>query len=557
MVTMVASSGVDGRAHDGVANAEEATTSDAIPEEYLENVASVMRQTFGELNDFVAAWKDKTRETSENVGEDGVSNQTAGTFSDIDDDPIVLCADPRESIRLEDLCASENALLSKTTMIVAHLGEEIQRLARIAEEIIYPLLTTFGERAGQGGEEMTDEYLRKVFVDKLQPLQDSLLFMDQLRAVIYNLFTQLAVVYSTFAAYTPYQSVRLSWAFDMLGYALSIAVGVDEAVRSNKILGSALMNFKRAVLVLRADPQQFGMNEVDVSTLDSALSIIDKQLFASSFFNDILCELEQTEQPDRFIKELAGATLECIESTSARVHSKAERVGDKRMLLSALCLTILHSRLVPDIPDRKLCTRAWEVHKLFTLLPVATSILVCPGAILHAHLSPASREVGPANGMDSVVALRRERLDNLDQTFPAKLFSMISETVSWLATFTAAPNITPSLASTMTARVALFKQGIVLSNRMRHYIQEIIHLHVSLDAPVTKRRIKLIAQGVEMLQAVHDAFTGNVNLSLEMHHLLKFMLDRILRAMVRSRARSSRLNHTTNHTHRRRFLRVN
>ena len=207
---------------------------------------------------------------------------------------------------------SENALLSKTTMIVAHLGEEVQRLARIAEEIIYPLLNTFGERAEVSEEEMTDEYLRNAFVDKLQPLQDSLLFMDQLRAVICNLFTQLSVVYSTFAAYTPYQSVRLAWAFDMLGYALAIAVGVDEAVRSNKILGSALMNFKRAVLVLRADPPQFGMNEVDVSSLDSALSIIDKQLFAASFFNDVLSELEQAEQPDRFIKELAGATLKCI-----------------------------------------------------------------------------------------------------------------------------------------------------------------------------------------------------------------------------------------------------
>lgn len=542
MVTMVASSGVDGRAHDGVASVDEQpTTSDAIPEEYLENVASVMRQTLGELDDFIAAWKDKTRETSENVGEDGVSNHTTGTRGDGDDDPIVLCADPRERIRLEDLCASENALLSKTTMIVAHLGEEVQRLARIAEEIIYPLLNTFGERAEVSEEEMTDEYLRNVFVDKLQPLQDSLLFMDQLRAVICNLFTQLSVVYSTFAAYTPYQSVRLSWAFDMLGYALAIAVGVDEAVRSNKILGSALMNFKRAVLVLRADPPQFGMNEVDVSSLDSALSIIDKQLFAASFFNDVLSELEQAEQPDRFIKELAGATLECIESTCARVHSKAERLGDKRTLLSAICLTVLHSRLVPDIPDRKLCLRAWEVHKLFTLLPVATSVSVCPGAILDAHLSPASREFGLPNGMGAIVALHRETLNNLDQTFPAKLGGMILETVSWLAKFTAAPNITPSLASTMSARVALFKQGIVLANRMRHYIQEIIHLHVSLDAPVTKRRIRLIAQGVEMLQAVHDALTGNVNLSLEMHHLLKFMLDRILRAMVRSYARLFRI----------------
>ena len=515
---------------------EEASTSaseDAIPEEYLENVANVMRQTLDELNDFLSAWNDKTRETSENVGEDGVLNQTAttATFSDRDDDPISLCGDPRENIRLEDICASENALLSKTTMILAHLGEEIQRLARIADETIYPLLTTFGERA-DGEDGMSDETLRKAFVDKLQPLQDSLLFMDQLRAVIFNLFTQLSVVYSTFAAYTPYQSVRLSWAFHMLGYALAIAAGIDEAVRSNKILGSALMNFKRTVLVLRGDPPQFGMNEVDVSSLDSALSIVDKQLFASSFFSDVMSQLGETEQPDRFIKELAGVTLERIESTSLRVHTKAERLGDKHTLLSCLCLTILHSRLVPDMPDRKLCCRAWDVHKLFMLLPVATSISLCPAALLDAHLSPTSREFGPHNGLESVVAIRREMLNALDQTFPPKLGGMILETASWLAKFTASPNVSPSLARTMNARVTLFKQGFVLAERMRHYVQEIIYLHVSLDAPVTKRRIRLIGQGVEMLQAVHDAFTGHVNLHLETQHLLKYMLDRILRVMV-------------------------
>jgi hypothetical protein len=56
---------------------------------------------------------------------------------------------------------------------------------------------------------------------------------------------------------------------------------------------------------------------------------------------------------------------------------------------------------------------------------------------------------------------------------------------------------------------------------------------VSLEAPVTKRRVRLIARAVEMLQAMCEAFTQNLNLSLEVQHVLKFLADRIHRMMVR------------------------
>jgi len=508
------------------------TSANDVPEEYAENASAVIRETLDSFLEYVETWAQKTRETADNLGEEGVSNRGPRWSGNGTTDAIVLNGDPRENIRIEDLVTCENALLSKTTMILAHLGGEVERLSVVADETIYPMLTTFGERANDS-DAMSDAELRDAFVGKLEPFQDALLFMDQVRAVVCNLFTQLTVVYSTFAAYTPYQTVRLAWSFDMLGRALAIGVGIDEVVRNNRALRSALMNFKRVVLLLRANPEQFGMNEVDVVSLDSAVAIVENQLLSSSVFASVLTQLTETEQPDRFIKELAGTTLELLESTTARLNTDTERLNDKRTLLSCLCLTILHSGLVPDIADRKLCMKAWEVHKVCVLVSVTTTVSVCPGAILEAHLSPAARECFPDNGLESVVSFRRETLETLDETFPAKLLDLLSASVAWLTKFTATPNVSHSLSSTMNARVSLFQEGMRLVNRLRHYTQEIIHLHVSLEAPVTKRRVRLIARAVEMLHAMCEAFTQNLNLSLEVQHVLKFLADRILRMMVR------------------------
>lgn len=509
------------------------TSRDDVPEEYVANARAVVKQTLDGFLDHVDAWGDKTRELAERMLEAGVSNRARGRGLD-GEDAIALNGDTREMIRIEDLVTCENALLSKSTMILAHLGGEVQRLNRVAHESIHPLLATLGERP-HDGDAMSERELRQAFASELQPLQDVLLFMDQVRAVTCNLFTQLAVVYSTYTAYTPYQSVRLSWSFDILGRILAIGLGIDEIVMSNKSLALALASFKRAVLLVRAKPEQFGMNEVDVVSLDSAIAIVEKQLFSASFFTSLLDQLTATEQPDRFIKELAATTLELLEDATTRVNTKAERLNDKLTLLSCICLTSLHSRLVPDVPDRKLCSKAWGVHKLCVLVPVTSTTSVCPAKALDSYLSPVAREwVSNDGGLHSVISLRRQALSTLDETFPAKLLRLMTESVTWLAKFTAVPSVETSLSSTMNARVELFQEGLKLSNELRHYLQEVIHLHVSLDAPVTKRRVRLISQGVELLQATYDAFTQNTNLALETQHVLKFLADRIVRMMVRA-----------------------
>jgi|TARA_B100001758_G_scaffold93888_1_gene80181 hypothetical protein len=53
-----------------------------------------------------------------------------------------------------------------------------------------------------------------------------------------------------------------------------------------------------------------------------------------------------------------------------------------------------------------------------------------------------------------------------------------------------------------------------------------------MDAPLTRQRVRLIAQAVEMLQAMYDAFTQNTKTSLELQHVLKFLQDRVIRLLV-------------------------
>ena len=145
-----------------------------MPEEYAENASAVIRETLDGFLEYVETWAQKTRETADNLGEEGVSNRGPRASGNGAKDAIVLNGDPRENIRIEDLVTCENALLSKTTMILAHLGGEVERLSAVADETIYPMLTTFGERANDA-DVMSDAELRDAFVGKLEPLQDALL----------------------------------------------------------------------------------------------------------------------------------------------------------------------------------------------------------------------------------------------------------------------------------------------------------------------------------------------------------------------------------------------
>ena len=85
----------------------------------------------------------------------------------------------------------------------------------------------------------------------LTQLQDVVLFLEQVNSVSCNLFAQLSALYVDITrVYAPLQAVRLSTAFISLGNALSLAAGLDEAVRTNAALPTALRLFGRMLAAI-------------------------------------------------------------------------------------------------------------------------------------------------------------------------------------------------------------------------------------------------------------------------------------------------------------------
>ena len=164
---------------------------------------------------------------------------------------------------------------------------------------------------------------------------------------------------------------------------------------------------------------------------------------------------------------------------------------------------------------------------------MTTTVSVCPGTILGAHLSPGAREFRTATLSETITSRHRQMLDTIDDSFPEKLRRFLSQSVCWLAKFTAVQAPSSSLSVTMSTRIRLLQEGTRCASQLRHYIQEVLHLHMVMDAPpLTRQRVRLIAQAVEMLQAMYDAFTQNTKTSLELQHVLKFLQDRVIRLLV-------------------------
>ena len=167
------------------------------------------------------------------------------------------------------------------------------------------------------------------------------------------------------------------------------------------------------------------------------------------------------------------------------------------------------------------------------LVPVTTTVSVCTGTILGAHLSHGAREFRTATLSETITSRHRQMLDTIDDSFPEKLRRFLSQSVCWLAKFTAVQAPSSSLSVTMSTRIRLLQEGTRCASQLRHYIQEVLHLHMVMDAPpLTRQRVRLIAQAVEMLQAMYDAFTQNTKTSLELQHVLKFLQDRVIRLLV-------------------------
>mmetsp|Transcript_7605 Transcript_7605/g.19370 ORF Transcript_7605/g.19370 Transcript_7605/m.19370 type:complete len:1168 (-) Transcript_7605:91-3594(-) len=474
-----------------------------------------------QLRRFVDEWGEVAREVTEVVG-DAVGRAY--------DDPVCLAGAPSEELRLEDLAVTINPAFSKLIVIFAHLTAEVARLHKAADETLFPTLVVFGERPN------TDDTLfegdpQAALAHALTKLQDVVLFLEQLTVVSRNLFAQLAALYGDVQrVYAPLQAVRLSTAFMALGDALGLAAGLDEAVSANHALPSAFAMFRRMLQTVQAAPCRFAVGEGGAELLEAALTTLENRLLSADSFN---CTLDQfcrgEPPPQHFLDQLASSAFTSLTDISSRLSTEGERPSDRRNLVAVLSLVALHSRLAPRTPDKKLCKAAWDLHKRVLMMPVSSTVHLQPVEFLCNYLPPSAIALGPKEPLKAAAAVRAEALDKLDGSLMKELNGLLAQGVSWIARLESSlPTKSTNMSAVLGPRVRLLSNGMLVAQRLRNLLQVTIHLHVALEAPISKAQVRVLAQTAELLQAILSAYNRRRSeIVLEAPHLLGFALGRL------------------------------
>jgi hypothetical protein len=484
------------------------------------------------LLEFVEGWGNIARGVMDDIG------NASGPLNN----PVCVVTTMEEDVRLEDLGVTLNPAFSKLVVVFAQLSTEVARLRRTAEETLFPALSIFGEHPHINGTDagLPEGEVQVALARSLKQLQDVVLFLEQVYAVALNLFEQLSALYTDIPrVYSPLQAVRLSTAFMALGESLGLAAGLDEAVTVNTALPVAFDTFRRMLSAIRANPTGFSTDEVgDLEGIESTVSNLESRLLAANACDIIVDKLVslmgEGGHPQHFLDQMAKTAFDGVNEITARLLTKEERPSDRINLVSLMCLVILHSRLVPLEVDNKLCEVVWDLRKSAIMLPVSRMHLVQPVEFLCRYLPPSAIELGPPQPLEAVHQARRHALDRIGTDLKKELSVLLTEGAAWIANLETSLAVSEENMNAMFGRrIRLLSDGIYVAHRIRSRVQETIHLHDVMEAPMTKVELRMLARAVELLQGINGSYRRhNTGLALELPHMLGFALDRLAMLVV-------------------------
>ena len=456
--------------------------------------------------------------------------------------PVCVVTAMEEDVRLEDLGVALNPAFSKLVVVFAQLSTETARLRRAAEDTLFPALAIFGEHPHIDGSDagLPEGEVQVALARSLKHLQDVVLFLEQVYAVALNLFEQLSALYTDIPrVYSPLQAVRLSTAFLALGECLGLAAGLDEAVTVNTALPVAFDAFRRMLSAIRATPASFPAEEVgDLEGIESIVDNLESRILAANAFDIIVDKLVglmgEGGHPQHFLDQMSKTAFDGVNEMTARLLTKGERPSDRTNLVSLMCLTVLHSRLVPLQVDQRLCKVVWDVRKSAIMLPVSRIHLIQPVEFLCRYLPTSAIELGPSQPLEVAHQAKYDALDRIVTDLKKELSVLLVEGAAWIANLEIKLAVSEeNMNAVFGRRIRLLSDGIHIAHRIRSRVQETIQLHDVLEAPLTNIELRLLARGLELLHGINSSYRrNNTELALELQHLLGFALDRLTMLVV-------------------------
>eukprot|EP01126_Amoeba_proteus_P057917 TRINITY_DN7419_c0_g2_i2.p1 TRINITY_DN7419_c0_g2~~TRINITY_DN7419_c0_g2_i2.p1 ORF type:complete len:303 (-),score=46.94 TRINITY_DN7419_c0_g2_i2:1213-2121(-) len=214
---------------------------------------------------------------------------------DLDLDPIFIDMSPYEQTSMLDLIRTKSKPVTKVTVVLATLCQEIEMLCDTAKRDYYAPLALFGELHTENPLE-GDAQLQ---LGRMFPLFTEIVqFLDRCYGVIKNFIRQLASLYHP--KQKGFNHVQLSTTWKYMGQLFCMLVTLDEIITNNEALPGSWGKYKRMLSNIKKDSATYNVVEEDLVEFEKVMLRMKSTLMDGLIFQNAVTQDFEEASTGRF-----------------------------------------------------------------------------------------------------------------------------------------------------------------------------------------------------------------------------------------------------------------
>ncbi|KAJ9449113.1 WASH complex subunit 7-like protein [Diplonema papillatum] len=465
-------------------------------------------------------------------------------------DPITLDFCPDNKMTLEEVMGSKakaDPLFYKVMLVSSSLAAEVGDLVDEANNRLLPALSTFGEQPENKDQE--DGEVQLSFGRMLPLFLDLWTFCDRSYKVIENIVRQLASIYNDRNRKRPnrkglaaYSSSHFTQLWVAMLELMTVLITFDQMITQNDAFHQALTIFKRMIKNARNQPEKYDTDATKAKKFGIFLDKLETDLLDDLIFQRCLdespfeCPEEGISVRDNlmFMHEFDFQMRELY--TYIRSSHGEHNEIDRRGMYVGLCglyvmyFSFFRDKIRGKAEDKKFFKTLFDVHRKVPVIHLYGNTTFSPAEWLGRRIPDMANAVSKDPMKDHAIACKAV-LGEYEQDLETIVSKLFQDVIVWACRFESKA-LTSKTEDLISRRAFMITRGVHFAVEISTLVKTVLDLHVSIDAPLTVKKVILLCKCVELLKTVLTTFHRKSseigNLMSIMCEYISFSLQRVL-----------------------------
>jgi len=420
-----------------------------------------------------------------------------------------------EGTGLFDMINTENVMFNKYITVFAILSEEIEKIHSLVFGKFLGPLIVYGERPNSADQELANGEAEVQIGRMLGLFQEIYETLKRSNSIALNMVHQLGVLYKKKEPLydSTFKYTHFEYGFGLLGKLFRIFHTVDCVIDENENLKDHWAYYKRMMKFVKADPQKFNVEPLQVKFLEKSLVKFDKTLMSSGCLDVLFNQnygspkLTQGKQlvdlPSN--KEFKEEYKYILHKLFNEFEKPGSQIEDRRKMIDLLCLMRFYFQWFPDSKEiKKLFKSLWSFQKKMPIIVLVSHVSTSIYDFCAKHMESFLSKV--KSDPKDIANLRRDYLSKVNDQFPAEVTKLYMGHIGWAAKMNSvimAPiNQKLDPFNTFRRRADLIMQALGAATTVKNLVSTVIIMHLNEGIPIERDNIIYYSMCFEILKSI-------------------------------------------------------